>query len=590
MAAWFYAIEEETRALIEEGTQLQAEEGRLVAPITVNADELQAIRDALPQNIRDFIDEGKAIAEQEFSEVAKVVYRLTGRDPRPVPGYFRRRRHMVTDVTGFPPTWADAARRYAENLGFLRERKGGTKSPILVEDFLTALIDHMTDIARVQHVAEPTRRAASVLLNHQVQEAITARHGAHAVASLLTHLEAASMVNPVKTDQTAIVVRALNSNMAAAKLGINPTSWLRQLGGWARLRPFLGGKLWAIGMQQWPNVAMDEMVRWSGFFWDRYVSDIAGRFGGVIPAAVFGTDQSTFKTAMDHAAQAFAQGHIADGIRALREASMSTLQILNFFDGIIARTAWAAYKAQVMAEHPDWSEAKQMEWVAEKASDAIRETQNSSSVLDLSTMALQGRGRWWSTFLLFSSDRFKTANRLRRAFAESQERGAEVLAAEVANMAVGMVVGNGWPLLVAIMLAGLGGDDGEVEEAWKRAIALDRNLIRALQETLTLIDPTGAINELVAIAAFQNKAIFETAAQSTMTDMGRQLAKFSVTATRQALSGETEQALHSAAFGLINASLDMAALGGLNPLDTQMRLILRQIEKRTKPQGRVEGF
>ena len=331
-----------------------------MASTTVNADELEAIRNALPQNIKDFVDEAKAIAEEEFKEVAKVVYRLTGRDPKPVPGYFRRRRHMLTKASAFPETWRDAARRYAEKLGFLREREGGTKSAILVEDFLTATIDHMTDIARVQHVAEPTRRAAGVLLDPDVQNAIVAKHGVHTRDSLIAHLEAASMVNPVKTDQTAQFVRLLNSNVASAKLGINPTSWLKQLGGWSRLIPFLGTQLWQIGIQQFNTVTMDEITRWSGFFWDRYVADIAGRFGSVIPSAVFGTDQSTFKVAIDHATQAFHAGNIADGVRALRAVSMSTLQILNFFDGVIARTAWAAYKAQVNAEHPDWSEARRM--------------------------------------------------------------------------------------------------------------------------------------------------------------------------------------------------------------------------------------
>ena len=228
--------------------------------------------------------------------------------------------------------------------------------------------------------------------------------------------------------------------------------------------------------------------------------------------------------------------------------------------------------------------------VAEKASDAIRETQNSSSVLDLSTMALQARGRLWSIFLLFSSDRFKTANRLRRAFAESKERGAQVLVAELGNMAVGAVVGNLWPVTVALILAALGGDKDELEEAWKRAIALDRNLIRAVQELVTLIDPTGALNELISLAHFQNKAIFESAAQSTLTHMGQQMARV-YKAIYQVAEGKPEKALHGAAWGAINATLDMAALGGLNPLDTQLRLIFRTLEKRTKSEeGLVEGF
>ena len=566
-ALWFAAIDSETQALLDAGAPLQLSRGREQTGVVVTLEEIEAIRAKLPANLVAFVQEAKKIADQDTDALFETLFELKGREPTRVPGYFRRRRNIVfTEKAGLPKTFQGVVVQYLENLGFTREREVGIKSPIIIEDFLTALMDHMQETSKVIHVARTVRDAAGVLLDSRVQAAINTKHGSGMNDDLQTHLGAASLARRL-TGSAARAVRFLNANLAVAKLGLNPSSILRQLGGIPRLAPILGPQTLADGVAGAINVSMQEMTGSSGFFWERYIANISGRFSPVEDAGQFGFDRAGLEQVYDRAAQSMLAGDVLGAYQALRDGGLSTLLILNFFDSINARIAWAGYRAEVERQHPEWSRQQKTEWVAEHAEDAVRETQNSSSVLDLSTAAIRSRGTLYSLWLLFSSDRMKAANRIRRAFgkgAGQPGRGAAALGSELTNALWSVGVGRGTSLVTSLFIALALGDDDDREEAIKRSLALDRAAFAFANETISLIDPL-ILPRFLDMIAYQQADLFDTAVGSSITD----LAEGSIDLVT----------LSKPVRGLRKIGMESAALLGLNPLDAMMKRILSAYDK-----------
>ena len=579
LAMWFVAIDAETEALLNEGAPVVTREGLKQKGTVVSEEdlELDQIRAQVPQNLQDFVAELKLIADQDTDQLMDVLLELNGRQPRRVDNYFRRRRNLDASARkGLPVNFKEALIMYNENLGFTREREGGTASSIVVEDFITVIIEQINDTSKVVNIARPIRDASSVLLNPNVQTAINNKFGKHMADALLIHLGAASLARRERHALSQLI-HAISGNVAAAKLGLNPTSILRQLGGIPRLAPTLGVRGMQEGLRGALSVTMHEMTSNSGYFWDRYVSNITGRFGPVEEGNTFGKDRSGLSTTLDRAARNILVGDVAGAYLALRDISLSTLEILNFFDGINARIAWAAYDAQVRREHTDWSRQKQLEWIAEKASDAIRDTQNSSSPLDLSTVAIRSKGNIFSLWLAFSSDRVKTANRVRRAMNRSASDGIQAVVAESANIIWSVGVGSGMTLAVRLFVAFTFGDEDDVEEALRNAVRLDKLAYNFAFEAINMIDPI-ATNRLIEINLWHQADIFDTPAGASLNDFVQGIGRIGK-AGLQMTAGEQEAATTSFLKGLRDVGMEAGTLSGLNPGDSTMRRIFRAYDK-----------
>ncbi len=578
-AMWFTAIDQETEALLNEGASVVTREGLKQKGSVVSEEdfELERIRAQVPQNLQDFVAELKEIANQDTDELMDVLLELNGRQPRRVTDYFRRRRNVGASAKkGLPANFKEALIVYNENLGFTKEREGGTASPIIVEDFLTVIVEQINDTSKVLHIARPVRNASSVLLNPNVQTSINSRFGSSMNEALTLHLGAASLAR-TQRQPLAALIRAINGNVAVAKLGLNPSSMLRQLGGLPRLAPILGADGMADGLAGMWEVSMHDMTSVSGFFYDRYVSNISGRFGPVQEDTTFGKDRSGLVTTLDRAARNLMAGDVVGAYTAMRDIGLSTLEILNFFDSINARVAWAAFDARVKRQHPEWTRQKQLELVAEQASDAVRETQNSSSPLDLSTIALRTKGNVFSLWMLFSSDRFKTANRVRRAAAKGAASGAAAVTAELANIIWSVGVGRGVTLSVGLFVAFTLGDEDDVEEAIKRAVALDRLAFSFAVEGVNLVDPV-LTSRFIETMTFNQADIFDTPASSSLNDLVKGIGQL-MKATAQLSQGDQEKAISTFLRGIRDIGLEAGTLSGLNPVDTTMRRFFSAIDR-----------
>lgn len=586
-AMWFAAIDSETEARLLAGDTIVLSEGRKQKGFPVTADEIDAIRKKIPFPLRNFIRAAKGIAGQDTTILFETFLELNGREPRRVGNYFRRKRALqAAETAGKPKSWNDIRVQYNENLGIGKERSGSQDSPIIVEDFLTAILEQISDTSKVIHISKPIREASSVLFDPEVQAAINRNHGDDMNDALETYLGAASLA---RTNVTKLgeVVRFLNGSLAVAKLGLNPSSWLKQIGGLFRLMPILGFERMANGMANINSVTMKEMTDHSGFFLTRYIRNIVGRFSPIEEKGdkAFGADNATFSATLDRIVRNFLVGDFKAAFRAARDLGLSSLEFLNAFDGINARLAWAGYKYEIQQLHPEWTEGLQLLWVAEKAEDAIRESQNSSSTLDMNMAALNTRGKATSAWLLFSSDRMKTPNRIARGI--QRGKGIETVAAEVLNSIWSVAVGRGVTLTTAVMVALALGDEDDIEEAFKRATKLDRNGIALGLEAVNMIDPLFTPPILESLA-FNRAQVFDTAVGSSINDLVIAANDFRQSAVALG-GGDYEKFREKLIKGGVGAALEVGALGGVNPLDVQMRRVLNAYDKLDDDEQRKLG-
>ncbi|MCH8913978.1 MAG: VacB/RNase II family 3'-5' exoribonuclease, partial [Planctomycetes bacterium] len=356
-AMWFLAIDAETEGLAMAGAPLQRRTGRETIGRPISESELADIREEIGKSdpkLAQFVKDVKEIADQDTDRLFATFFDLTGREPIRVIDYFRRRRNLeATTKAGLPTTFREVVIQYNENLGFGKDREGGTRAPIIIEDFLTVMLNHIQETSKVIHIAPGIRDAAGVLLDIRVVAAINATRGEGMNRDLQVHLGAASLAR-TKNDGIARFVRFVNGSAAIAKLGLNETSQLRQLGGLSRLVPILGPRRMKEGLASvFQKGLMREMTENSGFFWERYIGNISGRHSAVEEGIDFGVDRAKLLDFYDRFSENVSKGDILGAMQAARDASMSTLQILNMLDSVNARVAWIGYRAEVQRNHPD---------------------------------------------------------------------------------------------------------------------------------------------------------------------------------------------------------------------------------------------
>ena len=171
--------------------------------------------------------------------------------------------------------------------------------------------------------------------------------------------------------------------------------------------------------------------------------------------------------------------------------------VMNFFDSLSARTAWAGYDARAKRIKPNWTQEQRDRWVNLKSRRAIRETQNGGSPLDMAMDATAARGTAASVFTLFTTDAFKTRNRITRAYRRSKSFGTQVLASELVAWYVGFKVGQlAWTGVSAAIAAALGWDDEDAERLARKVLSPSDDAWKAAQMLGGTLSPVLG-NELV---------------------------------------------------------------------------------------------
>ena len=441
--------------------------------------------------VKDF----KAIMDGMRPAVFRVHRILKGFEPEIVPDRWPRIRNLSAGekTQSLPESSHEMVNRVLENSGFLKERTGGTDAPMLVDHVMNVVFDQVDQSAKVMHLAIPVRDAAAVLLDTRVRTAIADRWGGNYYTNLKQMLMAASRANQVLNTRGARIVHALNAALATRHLATNLGTYGRQIAGAVRLLPYFSAKDWVHGVTHALSVSVDTMARKSGYFWDRYVGNAAGRMSAVLEDGVEDKTTPALVASQRLALRNAVRNDWRAAYRAQLNVGRAVLQTVNWFDSLVARSAWAAAENQAKREHPEWSPAQRDRWVAQKAADVVRDTQNGSSPLDLSISAALNRDSGMAAFFLFSSDTFKTRNRLARAFKQSTAEGMKQVAAEAVSISLGIAFARaaGWGTATVIASA-LGADDRRRRELNKIYWAPEKLLADFLRQSFGAVAPLGA--------------------------------------------------------------------------------------------------
>ena len=471
----------------------------------------------------------------------------------------------------------DFSTKYLENLGMLKARTQKSSAPLVIGDFASDLLESIDNGAAVIHLTIPVRDAAGLIKHPDVQREITNRWGRGFMRGLEEYVVEGSTANERIRTPSGRLVSQLNRWAASSILGLNPGSWLRNLGGLPRVAAFVDGRDFAYGMAHFNDISLQDLVDNSGYFWDRYVSNIAGRFS---PTQVDGMSMLTrqeFTRGYQIAGKNLRAGDLRGAVKALQEANMSTLQILNFFDSVNARIAVAAKLNESRRTNPARSEEEHRAYAYGEAAEIIRETQNSSRTMDMPLVGLRGRDDWVGLVLLFSSDLFKARNRLKRAAHQGRGRLARIGGAEALNVAWSRGVGVGMAFLIQGLVIAMFGDEDDWEKLKKDTLRIDRNLASLARDAVGLIDPV-VLPRFVDAAAFGQSAFTDTPVTGQVESVNDAFQQF-VGATKAYAAGDTEKGNRKMLRGLEDGTRDLLAVFGLNPFQQLWRSFRSRMRK-----------
>lgn len=564
---------------ITPGAPIQFQRGRHRQPLAVTLEEIERAVEKLSDEDRALVDGIKDLFEEFRPALFEAHYRLKGYYPEEVIDYWPSKRNLrYSPSRGLPEGWASIRERYIENAGFLQERTGGTL-PFVVGDVVSVAMEHIDASMKVIHLAEATRTAASVLLAPDVQTAINERFGASYNRAVEDFLRAISLAQEADATGMGEAVRWLNQSLATSTLGMNPGTWARQLGGIPRLRAVMPAEAFDHGFAHWHEHSMEELVEGSGHFWQRYVGNIAGRFSPVGGESYADVARPEFLTAMDNAQKeirAFMRtgrmGDLWQAFQAARHGAATALGILNAFDAVNAKIAFAGWLYEAKRRYPKWSDAERAAWAMSRAWDTISQTQNPSSVLDYPLFGVRVQGKGTAAWFLFTSDTVKARNRIVAGFRESKTEGAKQVVAEAANIVWSRAVGWGITAGVAAAVTGLAG--GDWDEWRERFLRLDRVLFDTARDVLALIAPVGLPDVLEAFR-FGSDGLLRPLAQEAIVQLADSLMRAGSIGAKLPEGRKVDDFT----IALLRAANELSSVGGVNPLASMVGRALREADR-----------
>lgn len=586
-AMHIYAMDEQTRALIAAGVGTQGA-GRRGKKYDLTIEDMDAIAAKLTDQQREFVDGVKAMMETNSEQAFAAVKQLKGYEPERVPGYFpRRRRTSQSENAGLPEIARDGTvTRYLENLGFTKERDhtGGPKSsPIIVGDFLTIANNHLDGLSKLSHLAVPIRNASAVLLSPEVERAITDRHGYKRYEAIKTNLAHMSRANAGQAVWFGELSAHLNTNATIAFLGANPGTWFRQLAGSVRMVPLVEAQDLAAGLKAAPGISMEQIVSESGFFWERYVGNMSGRFSSVLEGNTADVVDDRSLDIMGRGIKNLTVGDLGAAYSDARTLAQKPLEVMNWFDSFNARIAWGAMQNKVERLHPEWSAERKREWVAIEAANLVRRTQNSASPIDASHLANSMRNTGASIFTLFTSEVARARNRVYEGFQQSKAAGAAAVSAELMNIGLSaLVIDGAYDALGVAMASLLSGDfDDFWERIWAAMMPDEYTPERIFGDIAgATIDPYITPRLIKAWTAWDSKLTLDGPAMDLISD-SISGSKGMVKEIRDVVEGddfETGKFLRS-----MEKTVNSALAGlGLNPLYAPYSKVRREMDKLEK--------
>lgn len=486
----------------EVGSGIVFDTNRNATPIRFTQQEHAALVASLTPQQKTLVDDMKTILEERIRpDVFEIHFQQHGRQPPIVDRYFPRYRlgtevqELGIDAVNMQP--GQVVQTMLSNAGFLNKRVQ-SRASLVISGLMRVMDSHIDESLRVIHLSLPLRYALTVMRSSGVRsniERILGDGGSDFLRKMI--LNGVGLSGKPVGD----IIENVNANIAGANLTINPKTWLRQLGGIARLYTEMSTSAFAAGMASVTTMtpgAREEMAlrieEVNGYFYERHRRSQVGIFANVLGDPRKGTEQwanalaavgRAFATAGDDlAAGRFARAarDVRQGLSAFTRILRSADMFLRTIDRQVMIAAFAGYRSELSRMNPRMTGEELDIAAAKMAERAFRRTQNVSDPLDDTVLAAEGKFDRGITRLLFpySSDPLKGHNQLRRAFAS---RDAEKIAKATAGVGMNMLwsaaVNPAWAAAFAGIAFMLGGDDEEDEKAIA-AILTEREMKRVV--------------------------------------------------------------------------------------------------------------
>jgi hypothetical protein len=415
-----------------------------------SANDAKVIKDFVSKEYPGVVEAHKEFLENQLRGPLFAVYkRLTGEDLKSHKGYWPRRIANVdqTDISDLPNV-EEITKRHLEDLGIVQHRSEGATAPIMIGDFFTEFSNHVQSASAIINMAEPVKVAESVLLARDVQGMIVNKYGDKALSMVQDYLREATMILRKPKTRLEKISTFLNSNAARALLKMNPSPLLKQFGGLFKLMDKIPLEYLTHGISNmFSTEAFNEAVEHSPMIWARYNHYGHRMFSPTLGHQSNILGETTVKEDLIHSSR----GHLIASMQNL----VDKLKGMEWADSTVVRAAWSGYKKMAEDKYPDWSKSERMRWVVEMTNNAIRETQNSASPLDLSIVQSEARKNpITASLFMFTSDSNKSLNMVVQGFKRGKREGMRAASAVMTNniwaAVVGTIVGKAaWSMLKA---------------------------------------------------------------------------------------------------------------------------------------------
>lgn len=376
------------------------------AVFKVSPEDAAAIRDQLPPKVREVLDNFiKSLNSDMRDKINAATVEAWGIEEALRTNYFPRSRDpgaktgtLEPDTTGF--------RSFAESLGILKERTG-SQAAIEIPDLFELIAKHTDDVSAIGFLMNPVMEVRRTINRGPLKEAMRERLGDEWLNDYLNRLSKLSGMGAGQDDPNAMsVLNFFTRNTATTALAGNLSSATSQVAGlpvaMTAMSPGEAASVSALvgtnPLKAFSQAELRDLAARSGFFADRYDTDLSRFASGIM----YGRQQpsTAFGTANEKAAQVL-------------------FTPMTKLDQALAVAIYRGVKDHIAKTEPSLSTDQVADKAAWRTEEIIRQTQNPTSVLDSSGLAIGAeRNPMQAMYVMLTSPATKARNILRRRFVE----------------------------------------------------------------------------------------------------------------------------------------------------------------------------
>lgn len=427
--------------LIRQGIISKRFPGQQNRVMRLSADDFEALGGQLTDFQHDYIDTFKAFTNGRLRERINAMSReIWGFDIANNPDYVSRKLDRLLRK-GLLENEDTSEVGWGEDAGIFQDRSVST-APIVVDNFYAAAREHIGSASRYAETSVPIRNMRKLLSDPKLQATISERVGQQWVETVLDRLkEVGGRKGRLDVDGVGGGARAIQKATSVLALWGRLSSALGNLGGFpiamVQMSPSEMARLTVrIFNLNRVSKGIEALSKERGYFAARWA-----RGGEEVTAGV-----NIPRSAPSNKIGSFARGAIEAGFMPLEWA-----------DKWVASEIYWAVRADMKAKNGDWSDSRLDEEAARRAEFIVRQSQNPTSALDRTGIALSGsRNALVGMYAMFSGGPLKIGNLIEEAaldirYAEDGKAKAKAAGRLVGTVFAGLLSAAAYEFIREIM-------------------------------------------------------------------------------------------------------------------------------------------